>query len=390
MSLAHPLWLLGTLAVLIPLLIHLWSQKRGKQVAWAAMKFLPQVDHLRSRGWRLNHILLLLVRCAMIMLLSLILTGLFLKNPPFSTDKKIIHLVETDSQLLANFAFELEQAKTAGECVYGIGQKDNSFEAIADFDKIISAPHWISALHELEADEVHLYLSSTSFLLPKQPIDLPYPIIFHVYDKLDQDFVVQKKLQLPNNQSLFISQSGELTLDESNSVNAIKNIPISKLYYAHDFTIQEEINTIHSMIRSIEEVYDLELEEAGEGLNSTRIKLFFTDQQPEKVETEVLYFVFGHVGHPSHPQIIQLAERPHPSSKWVKDGTLPERILDGLLQHLGLEKQSSQLSMAQIKAHFNTPSETKASNSFPLKTFLFVLLIIFTGIERSMAIPRQL
>jgi hypothetical protein len=58
-------------AVAIPIIIHLLNRKRFRVVTWAAMRFLLAAQKKNSRRMRLEQLILLAVRCAMVLLLVL-------------------------------------------------------------------------------------------------------------------------------------------------------------------------------------------------------------------------------------------------------------------------------------------------------------------------------
>ncbi len=73
LSAINPLLLWGSLAVASPIIIHLLSKRRFKQVRWAAMEFLLQADQQNRRRIRLEHLLLLFLRCLLILLIAALL-----------------------------------------------------------------------------------------------------------------------------------------------------------------------------------------------------------------------------------------------------------------------------------------------------------------------------
>jgi hypothetical protein len=69
-----PLWgtlLVGGAAVSIPIIIHLLSRRRFKVVTWAAMRFLLAAQKQNTRRLRLEQLILLLMRCAIVALVLL-------------------------------------------------------------------------------------------------------------------------------------------------------------------------------------------------------------------------------------------------------------------------------------------------------------------------------
>lgn len=74
MSFLHPLLFgAGAAAVGIPIIIHLLFRRRRKPVVWAAMRFLLEAYRQRRRRLRLEQLLLLAARCALIALIALAL-----------------------------------------------------------------------------------------------------------------------------------------------------------------------------------------------------------------------------------------------------------------------------------------------------------------------------
>lgn len=69
-----PGMLLWAAAAAIPIVIHLLSRRRYDEVPWAAMDFLLAALRKHARRWRLEQLLLLLVRAAILVLLGLALS----------------------------------------------------------------------------------------------------------------------------------------------------------------------------------------------------------------------------------------------------------------------------------------------------------------------------
>ena len=68
-----PFMLLGLAAVTVPVVIHLLNNRRVQRMRWAAMRFLQASVQRNRRRIRIEDILLLLVRCAIVALLALTL-----------------------------------------------------------------------------------------------------------------------------------------------------------------------------------------------------------------------------------------------------------------------------------------------------------------------------
>ena len=66
----------GLAAVSVPLLIHLLSRFRRRPMGWGAMQFLVEAFRRHHHRLRLEQLLLLLVRCLILVILGLALSGL--------------------------------------------------------------------------------------------------------------------------------------------------------------------------------------------------------------------------------------------------------------------------------------------------------------------------
>ena len=76
MEILQPILLWGLLGLSIPLAIHLWNGKKGKNVAWAAMAWLSEQENQSSKSIRLDQILVLLLRMILLVLFVLLLSHL--------------------------------------------------------------------------------------------------------------------------------------------------------------------------------------------------------------------------------------------------------------------------------------------------------------------------
>jgi len=73
MTFLNQILALGALAFLIPLLIHIFNRSRFRQVEWGAMHLLESVIKVNHKRFRIEQLILLMVRCAIPILLALCL-----------------------------------------------------------------------------------------------------------------------------------------------------------------------------------------------------------------------------------------------------------------------------------------------------------------------------
>ena len=73
MTFVTPWLILGSLAIVIPVAIHLFLRRQPQKIDFPALRFVQQVEQTAKRSMRLRHLLLLLCRICLIVLLSLLL-----------------------------------------------------------------------------------------------------------------------------------------------------------------------------------------------------------------------------------------------------------------------------------------------------------------------------
>lgn len=78
MGFLSPLFLLAGALVAVPVILHLFHRHRSRRVAFPALRYLQRTEREHARRIRFRQILLLLVRCALVVLLVLAGARLFL------------------------------------------------------------------------------------------------------------------------------------------------------------------------------------------------------------------------------------------------------------------------------------------------------------------------
>ena len=70
MSFLNGILAFGALAFLVPLAIHIFNRSRFRTVEWGAMHLLESVIRVNHRRFRIEQLILLLIRCAIPILLA--------------------------------------------------------------------------------------------------------------------------------------------------------------------------------------------------------------------------------------------------------------------------------------------------------------------------------
>ncbi|MHB8970533.1 MAG: BatA domain-containing protein [Pirellulaceae bacterium] len=112
---AHGWMLLWGFAAVLPLLIHFLSRRRYDEVPWAAMEFLLAAIRKHARRWRIEQLLLLVVRTSILLLLALALAdpilSLFGAVPSLTGSAGNSHLV-----LVLDASYSMDYRQTDATC----------------------------------------------------------------------------------------------------------------------------------------------------------------------------------------------------------------------------------------------------------------------------------
>src|SRR5256885_16552093 len=81
LAFAHPGYLWGLFAIALPILVHLFNQRRPRPLAFGAIEFVLRSQRQKARRLRLRQILLLALRCLLIAAVAMALSRPSLKPP---------------------------------------------------------------------------------------------------------------------------------------------------------------------------------------------------------------------------------------------------------------------------------------------------------------------
>ena len=95
-SVVNPLLLWGAGAVAVPVVIHLLAKRRFRIVDWAAMEFLIGAHKRNRRRIRMEHLILLLLRCLIVVLISLLVARLLVGGGDLFGGSRVEHVFVLD------------------------------------------------------------------------------------------------------------------------------------------------------------------------------------------------------------------------------------------------------------------------------------------------------
>jgi len=144
---SNPLFLFGLAGTIIPIAIHLLSRKEGKIIKLGSVRHVVETNTQQFKGIRLNEIILLLLRCALIVVFSLLLSGLQCTH----SDGEKWLIVEKGLSGLPDIDSILDSLKKDG---YSLHLLDEGFPKLGDSSKSTAEGNYWQLLDELKQEDV--------------------------------------------------------------------------------------------------------------------------------------------------------------------------------------------------------------------------------------------
>jgi hypothetical protein len=136
MGFLNPLFLIGGLAVAVPVLLHMIRREQARKVEFPTLMFLRKIDKRTVRYQKLRHLLLLLLRICAFLLLVLAFMRPFRKEAPVSaavTGKTArTHIIALDTSMSMRYQDRWERARDAAADIVENSDAGDRF-AVLDF-----------------------------------------------------------------------------------------------------------------------------------------------------------------------------------------------------------------------------------------------------------------
>jgi hypothetical protein len=160
MGFLAPWFLAGVAAVGLPIWIHLLKRHKTDPRLFPSLMFFEQREMSSVKHRRLEHLLLLALRVAMLILLALLFANPFLKRTPLAADGKKILVIAVDRSFSMRAADHLSQAKNASlSLIAGMKPGDQA--------QVLALGGQVQALTQLISDPAELRVAVESI----QPSD---------------------------------------------------------------------------------------------------------------------------------------------------------------------------------------------------------------------------
>lgn len=389
MQFLNPLMLWASLAVVIPIALHFWHQKKGQLLNWAATQWLTEKDLQPSKGIRLDNLLLLIIRCLLLVLLVVLLSKPILNGLMGNDSYPKIHLVQANSLVVSNYRFELEGALKKGEKVYWISANAEPLDDVSkmpisqslhplELQTCINKVYELN--HQLGKAQYELYLVNNQSLSQVPTIFVPSKFSLHsVIDSTQK--TVRPFLELSDKRKLFVNAANQLTVaptlppNEKLEAQPQHRGAINVLLENAD---KSETQTITAALKALNEVYQLEFSMDEQLSSGKKYNWIFT-----KKETPVDANAFSEKIKTIPFSLIK---------EKVLNGQLPEYLGELVVQQFNLDPKNTSLSQQQLQSLFKTESaqkQTGTENEAWFSKLLVLLFVIVLGIERWLAIQKN-
>lgn len=388
MQFLQPILLWGLLGISIPILIHLWQGRKGQVINWAAMHWLSEEESSVTKGFRLENILLLLLRILMLVFLILLLSQLYFSKLNSMTEQRIVHLFQPNKQLTEEYKFELQQALEKGEEVYWADEDLTPIESLEDIEpggKVFDMQASFDMIPS-EATSLNIYLSNSVNALKSD---------FYLSPLKPNLFLGSAGLGNPATQVISIAGVKILEIDEkgvldsmSNTSDQVSIIDLDKdqfTYFLGGIADSERV-FIKASLDAITDVYGFDFVEKE---SQKEAYLIFDRYLPAESSSDKLYFISGNFSLPEQSNIVSFSDQlDFEHSEVVQSGKLPEVILTRFLNNVGVEKQDVPLSKAHLANRFLVQSEFGQEKKANLNLLLLGLFMGCFAAERFLANRR--
>lgn len=183
MSFLNPLLLAASIAVGVPIIVHLVRRERAERLLFSSLRYLKPVVRRRLRHLVLRDRLLLALRCLLVVLVVLAFSRPYLENPAAvaGTGARALAILIDNSASMAGGKLERAKAE-ARKIVAGLGSAPGGRAIVAGFSRSIEAagePTADRAALNALIDKITLTYNSTNFQAALRAAD-------HLLARLDE------------------------------------------------------------------------------------------------------------------------------------------------------------------------------------------------------------
>lgn len=148
MTFLQPLFLLGIFLTAIPIIIHLWFQKRLRKIPFSTLKFLKRSEAKRFGWLRFREIVILILRCLFISFLFLSLAKPQIRGTMFGAGRLASVVLVIDNSYSMSYGDNFEVAKRAVSELLTLYSTKSEFLIVPlceiEYDDTANGPFWVT------------------------------------------------------------------------------------------------------------------------------------------------------------------------------------------------------------------------------------------------------
>jgi hypothetical protein len=149
MLFTNPIWLWALAGLSIPIGIHLLSRKEGKVIRIGSLRHLQETNTQQFKGIRLNEIVLLILRCTLITLFVLLMSGLSFEKNKQSEVKWV--LIEKGLENMREVQTQLDTFQSNG---YELHWLADGFPLFSDSTFVSSSNQYWRLVEQLQSEKI--------------------------------------------------------------------------------------------------------------------------------------------------------------------------------------------------------------------------------------------
>jgi hypothetical protein len=401
MKLAYPAYLWSLLGLVVPIAIHLLSRKEGKVIQLGSIRHVQETSTQQFKGIRLNEVWLLILRCTLIILFSLMLSGLY-----FDQKKGKWIVVENGT----------EKNSQVREMMDSLEKQGYQSHWLADhFPSITSSPdttaHNYGALlrqlenQHLEEAVIFSFIKADQFK-GRQPVVPSYIKIIPVETK-ENEFLLEATQGRDSVEMRMGKSNSSSTSFYTRSVKqAPDTIPVKqpraiRIALVSDAAHVREKKMLKAAIRAIDRAmsssFILEERDPANSIGTDSVDWYFwmANEKPPETKASVLQW---------NPSLSDQLIEQTGAKEWKLTQPLNEEIMlkkeflvtlaslltaDPALQHKAAQHDQRVLPESMLTAS-SEEKETTARAGLPeLPSFLFLMLVLLLGVERYLSYRKN-
>lgn len=395
MTFLNPALLWGILAVAVPIALHFWHQQQAKPMPWAMLRWLETPNQPPKRGFRFDNWLLLALRCLLLTTLALLLARPDFPDRNTGITTKAVHLVEPNSQLVAAYRFELEQAQQRDEPLYWATIPLLPVTLLSEPPQLQPLNPLLlqAAIDQATAPQarLHVYLRNTANWTDSPAIRVPASFALHTLPSAEK--APSASLALTDGNRLTVNSTGRLVV-ETTTPAATSPVVTAPLRVLIQFTNPTERATVRAALGALTEVYKLTYLVDEQPVANQPYTWILTDKPLSDPKPGTIYTLTSQPIRPDWPNVHYLPGPLTPTNDDVANGQLPEQLGAHLAEGLGLWRNTNPLSRPAFAALFTHDQAALADvlpTAHPRNVLQSGLLVVFLSlilVERWLAIRR--